>query len=167
MAQNWCEYLDATKTRQRPLAMAKEQPADDPWEARWQAGDITAVARAIQECHRAKQPPPWWLVDAAKTLTVAAMAEKEKRLRRDWNIHQRRWEALTELRDRRDEFAERGDDRGATWERAREAVSDLLKGSAAEGSADAIKRSYDLVQVAGGADATFESYKKKLRRQPG
>jgi hypothetical protein len=150
--------------------------------ARWDAtADPTVIVAAIRECVNHRQPPERWVQEATAELADLAMPDDEKRARRDWQIHLRRWEALVELRERRHELSERRlfeviegrlvendyDDRGTSWERAREAVSESLAKDEAAGSASAVKSSYELVEKAGGKDATFESYKALLLQRPG
>jgi hypothetical protein len=135
------------------------------FETQSRAGDRTAAAKAVRALWRRGWVQSW-LADDIDKLTVRAMAEDEKRLRRKWHVHRTRWEALTELRGRRHElFARFKDDRGTSWERAREAVSEALKGTEAEGSPGAIKRSYEIVEAAGGERATFEDYLAVLRER--
>jgi hypothetical protein len=136
--------------------------------SRWLDGDLTAYVYAVRLCGRHRQHPPRWLVEASKVMVERAMAEEEKRARREWAIHRARWEALVELRERRHELKERGDDRGMTWERAREAVSEELAHDEERGSERTIKASYELVEAAGGAQATFADFlKERRRRKPG
>jgi hypothetical protein len=135
------------------------------WQARWEAGDLDAVSRAVRELVRHRSAPVW-LDSAVRDLVVMATPEEEMRQRRDWHNHRARWEALAELRARRHElFEQLGDDRGTSWERAREAVSDVLRGTEAAGSARTIKASFELVEAAGGEHATFASYKALLHRR--
>jgi hypothetical protein len=178
------------------------------WKAEWGADDLTAAERAVRECivRRVSDlgTDSDWLIDAVRKLTVSAMSEQEKRQRREWHIHQTRWEALVELRERGDELlagepfkpadpavraerrrsrrhyvpsstglpptpcsepspGESRDDRGTNMERARAAVSKILKKTPARGTAAAVKASYEIVNEAGGKDATFESYKAVVR----
>jgi hypothetical protein len=140
------------------------------WKAQWDAGDITAASRAAHECVVRRVADLGidadWLIDAVRKLTVLAATKEEKRQRREWHIHQTRWEELAELRDRRHELLERsGNDRGTSWERAREAVSESLANDEAAGSPSSVKASYELVEAAGGKDATFESYKAVLQQR--
>ena len=180
--------------------------------AQWDAGDLTAADRAVRECIVRRVSDfgidSDWLIDAVRDLTASAMSEQEKRQRREWHIHQTRWEALVELRERGDELlagepfkpsdpavraerrrsrrhyvpsstglpptrrstpcsepspGESRDDRGTSMERARAAVSEILKKTPAHGTAAAVKASYEIVNEAGGKDATFESYKAIVR----
>jgi hypothetical protein len=135
--------------------------------ARWSGGDLTAFAEAVACLVRLGRAPPWML-RASDELVERAMAEDEKRARREWDIARARWEALVELRERSRELSESfGDDRGATWEKAREAVSEVLRGTEAAGSAASVKASYDLIEAAGGERATFESYLRERRQRSG
>src|SRR5262249_6784117 len=75
-----------------------------PLYERWQRGDVTAFSEAMRLCERYERPPLDWLVDASKVLVERAMAEDEKRARREWRIAWTRWEMVTELRKRGDEL---------------------------------------------------------------
>ena len=102
--------------------------------ARWQGGDLTAFALAIQLYWRQHREFPHELVQASKVLVERAMAEDERRARREWERHRYRWELLVELRQRRDELSD-----GTSLERARMAVSEALQntpdpGQSVEGS---------------------------------
>ena len=57
------------------------------------------------------------------------------------------------------------DDRGKNLELARAAVSKALEATDASGEPRTVKASYDLVEAAGGEQATFESYQELLRRR--
>jgi len=137
---------------------------------RWLDGDHTAYVYAVRLCGRHRRHPPDWLIEASEALVERAMAEEEKRARREWVIHRARWEALVELRDRRHELKQHGGDRGMTWDDAREAVSEILQETEAAGSAATIKESYELIQDAGGEGATFRDFlevrhRRRVRRQ--
>jgi hypothetical protein len=135
---------------------------------RLRGGDITAfpeVARLVWK--RDPQRVPYELVETSKVLVERAMAEDEKRARREYRIAWTRWEALVELRKRRHELNERGDDRGMTWENAREAVSEMLERTDPEaaGSARTVRESYELIEAAGGERATFETFLEARKRR--
>ena len=125
-------------------------------------GDLTAVSEATRLLWLLDRVPRE-LVEASQELVIRAMAEDEKRARRDYRIAVTRWEALKELRERRHELARAGDDRGTSWPKARAAASKALRGTEARGSAGTIKYSYELIEAAG--DATFESYQQERRRR--
>ena len=59
-------------------------------------------------------------------------------------VHVIRWDAVCELRDRREELKDKGYE--PTWEAAFENASEHLRGTKAQGSRDAIESSYKLVQ---------------------
>lgn len=177
------DQLERTRQRQfeHDMRAARE---------RWEGGDLTAIGEALRRCHWYQRTPPRWLVEASEVLVERAMTEEEKRARREWNIHFARWEALVELRARRHELRKRSqeplkywhklperqrelppevDNRGDTWESAREAVSEILRNTEAAESARTVKASYELVEAAGGAQATFESFlrERSRRSKPG
>jgi hypothetical protein len=129
-------------------------------EARWRAGDLTALEEAVRAClfHREVSQArlsQGWVTQATGFLVALAMPEEERRARREWDIHCTRWATLRKLRH----------DLGMSWERAREAASEGLEETDAAGSAAAVKRSYELIEAAGGKNATFESYKEARRRR--
>jgi hypothetical protein len=74
------------------------------FEARWLAGDLTAVAEAVRVLclHR---DGPKWLENAPAVVVARAMAEDEKRLRRKWQEYRLRWEMVTERYERDDELS--------------------------------------------------------------
>src|SRR5262249_1064927 len=74
------------------------------------------------------------------------MSPIEKRRRREAMIHYARWDAVNELRERKDEILARGDNRGSSWEKRYGAVSELFEGTEAEGEPDTIKASYQWVE---------------------
>ena len=165
------DQLERDRQRQfeRELQAAQE---------RWEGGDLTAFAEALRRCHWYQRAPPRWLVEASEALVEAAMAEHEKRARREWRMHLTRWEAVTELRERRHELnkptrvpnehgeitLQRGD-RGMTLDNAYDAVSEILKNDEAAGGPRAVEESYKLIEAAGGEDATFECYLHERRRR--
>jgi hypothetical protein len=147
-------------------------------EARWLAHDLTAVAEAVRALCLHRNGPKW-LENAAPVVAARAMAEDEKRARREWRIALTRWEALTELRARRKQLNRprrvpdghggvtlQRDGRGMTMKGARKAVSEILKNDdEAAGTASAIKASFELIEAAGGEGATFEAFLKERHRR--
>ena len=134
-------------------------------ESRWRAGDLGAIHQAARELCVGQQAPPWWLVDAIAKLIERSLSNDEKEARRLFEIHQRRWEAVVEIRQRRHEFALRGDMRGMTWLRCYAAAAEVLEGTDAAGSLEAMKDSYQLIQKAGGAGATQKNYQRIVRER--
>jgi hypothetical protein len=168
---------------------------------RLRGGDQRAFPEAIRLYWQQHPEFPYELVEASEASAEAAMAEDEKRARREWRIALTRWEALTELLARRQGVFRTGkatlkrarqlilskatdaeertclvellpklievadDDRVMSTEGAQEAVSEALENTEAKGTASAIKYSYELIEAAGGENATFESYQEELRRR--
>jgi hypothetical protein len=159
--------LRARTLSMRLSALLSREPQTDlerklrSLETRWRAGDLTALDEAIRACwvrHPEARLAQAWLVEAIGWLGALAMTEEERRSRREWVIHCTRWVTLRKLRP---------GDRGTSWERAREEASEELEETDAAGSAATVKRSYELIEAAGGEDATFESYKEARRRRRG
>ena len=115
-------------------------------EAAWRAGVTAAAVRALGYCRDYGHPPRDWLVAAIAKIARAKETPGEAKRRERDAVHYTRWDAVVELRDRRDEFALRGDARAATWDNVFEAVSELLEGTEAAGGPDAVRRSYELVK---------------------
>jgi hypothetical protein len=150
-----------------PLFTEAEEEARRAWlatlEGRWRAGDTTAIARAVREL-LVHQPPPlpeeWWcLVEAVEQLVDQRMPDDEKRVRREFDNHRHRWEAVDELYRRRFELLGHGDDRGRSLEKCYEAVSEKIGENY-----ETVKSSHQLIRAAGGERATLESYKRKRAR---
>jgi hypothetical protein len=122
-------------------------------EKAWRSGLLLAVADAVEICRLSRQPPPDWLAEAVAVTVTKRMTKFERRRRRQDMIHLVRWDAVTELRERRHELLndprhdpDKPDDRGMTWEKCYAAVSELLAGTEAAGADDTIKASYIYVQ---------------------
>jgi hypothetical protein len=129
----------------------------DRREAEWRAGDVTAIAFAVEDCAWNQQPLPAWLSSAVVELAYLRMDDAEKRARREFWTHYTRWSEVAVLHERDN----------LSWEQCYAAVSNRLIGSFAAGSEGTVCASYKLMQCAGGEDATFESYKLALQRQRG
>lgn len=167
---NWDEPLNPLCTEAQVEALRAWLAAleERSLEEQWRRGDTTAISRAVHELiveyhrrivaeHLPDQPDEWWwLLDAVTQLVDQRMPDDEKRTRREFDLHQRRWEMVVELRERRYELLERGDDRGMSLENCFVAVAECEE---AEGGEVAVKRSYYLIEAAGGERATLESYK--------
>jgi hypothetical protein len=130
---------------------------------RWREGDKTAPVRAVRALiMREEWPQDWWVLDAVEQLFEEHMPDDEKRLRREFDMHQRRHEAVTELYERRFELAKDGDYRGMTLEDCYVAASELSWETEpwVAGGAETMKRSYRLIEAAGGKHATLEKFKR-------
>jgi hypothetical protein len=137
--------------------------------ALFRAGDQAALFRAMKEVWRHHPEPNLirWMIDAAAEVLERRMSDQERQQRKDWYRHKVRHELVVELRSRRAEFKERGDERGATLDRTWQDVSDVLQGDVAWGSESTIRASYFLVQKLGGDAATFADYLKYLKNLKG
>jgi hypothetical protein len=127
----------------------------DRREAEWRAGDVTAIAFAVQDCCWNQQPLPSWLTSAVVELAYKRMYDSEKRSRREFWTHYTRWSEVIALRGRGD----------LSWEECCVVASDRLAGGFAAGQEDTVWASYKLIQNAGGEGATFESYKLALQQR--
>jgi hypothetical protein len=133
-------------------------------------GKKAKAAEAGGEPGKRISPPPGQLSlrDLPATNLAEAKAALErlyspaakKRAGHQWRIHHARWEAV--LRARRS-----GDGRGRTlaWSKCWAKAAESLVPTQAAGEADTVKRSYALVQAAGGKGATFESFKVMLHKR--
>ena len=93
-------------------------------------------------CGREKQPLPAWVERAV--LALIDNRQRPKGIPTKLDVHVIRWDAVVELRDRREELKDKGYE--PTWDAAFETVSGMLRGTEAQGSPDAVKASYGLVQ---------------------
>jgi hypothetical protein len=116
-------------------------------ERAWRDGSPTAVLDALHFCWGHKRPPPDWLLTAVQDSISKQLSRRDRRNFHSDQIHYTRWDAVVEARER---F-------GMTWPDAYAAVSELLKGTLAEGSEETIKSSYRLVQkdMRGGSAGRF------------
>ena len=126
-------------------------------EAAWRHGVTAAAVQALEYCRDCARPPPDWLVLAVQTIARTNETPAQAKRREADAIHFARYDAVQELRARRDEFALRGDDRAATWDSIFAAVTELLEGTDAAGGPDAVRRSYELVKrdMAAGRGAKY------------
>jgi hypothetical protein len=127
-------------------------------ESAWRAKSPAALVDAIAFCARVKCPPPEWLVTAFRA--VVPHWAKRAKIRRGpgaYNTLQERfdqdmidytrWDALTELRERRQELQDVLRKRwgGTSWLKCYAAVADHLAKTPAAGGPDAVKKSYQRV----------------------
>jgi hypothetical protein len=126
------------------------------FEAKFKDGAENALIDIILLCERYGRCLPRWAVQPIVTsLTNGGLVSKKRgrvgnasAAARQNAIHYQRWATVKELRDRRQEFAESlGFE--TTWEAAFNNAHDSLKGTFAQGSPDAVKKSYQLVERLG------------------
>ena len=99
------------------------------------AGDKSSLAEVVLLCGKCERPLPHW--------AVVAIIEALKGSRFKGEKHYTRWDAVRELRERKEELASLG--YKATWEAAYENAAEMLKGTAAQGEPEAIKKSYEMI----------------------
>jgi hypothetical protein len=131
----------------------------------WRAGDVLAVGRALVDCSLFNMPPPFWLLKACSSLCVRCMSDDEKRARGDINKHFLRWKAVKLVRGRhpRDPRNYKKKVRGeAVWAEAAKLVADDMD---AKGSAETVRKSYKLIERAGGTQVILPSYRREVRRR--
>lgn len=103
-------------------------------------GNRDALRAAVKIC--ARRPAPEWVRDAVLAALNGANANKRGRPRDD-AVDYARWDAVRELRERRQELR---DTLKPTWEAAYENASEILKGTKAHGEPHSIKASYQRVE---------------------
>src|SRR5262249_4471399 len=135
------------------------------------------------------QPPPRWLVDASVEFVEQGLSGTEKERQNDFARHYRRWEAV-EASKRRELRAREKPRTPTDWsipgvvevvdEVERDAIrtprtkpmslpdhferaKEVLSCDEAGANVDTITGSYKLIRRAGGANATFESYRRTAR----
>jgi hypothetical protein len=96
-------------------------------ERAWLAGSIPALADAVALCGQHARPLPDWATDGVQRALAGVPGNNAGKL----DVHYSRWDAVGELRDRKEELSLRG--YKPTWE-------------AAYGDAETIKKSYQLIQ---------------------
>jgi hypothetical protein len=121
-------------------------------ERAWGQGVTRALSDAVRFCHRSSVPPPVWVVQGIQAALAqyggqhrrwGRLATPEERERQN-RIHHERWDAVTELRERKDELAALG--YHPSWQEAYVNASEKLAGTEAEGSPESMKKSYQLVE---------------------
>src|SRR5262245_2385513 len=156
----------------------------------WLAGDSLAIPRAIYCCRIENQRPPRWLMDASVEFAEQGLSDTERERQNDFARHYRRWEAVEaskrrELRAREKpsvpkfwsapavvevlDEVERDAIRAPCTKRMSsmdhfERAKEILSRDDVEASVDTIIGSYKLIRHAGGASATFESYRRTAHK---
>jgi hypothetical protein len=54
-----------------------------------------------------------------------------------------------------------------SWDECWPRAAEMLKGTENAGSADTVRKSYILIQAAGGAEITLESYQRAVQKRDG
>jgi hypothetical protein len=147
------------------FADERKNPADviAHCEREYGKGDLEAIALALSICAGAKMTPPRWICNAVYDIVERNLRAQKRRgpggnygakLKQD-AIHRVRWATVKHLRVNCRE-------RAPTWERVFVEASYELRGTAAQGSEEAIRRSYKLhchdpliLQLNGLADAQY------------
>src|SRR5262249_15379862 len=154
----------------------------------WLAGDSLAIPRAIYCCRNENQRPPRWLMDASVEFAEQGLSDTERERQNDFARHYRRWEAV-EASKRRELRAREKPSVPRFWsapavvevldEAERDAIrtpkrmspmdhferaTEILSRDDAVASVDTIIGSYKLIRHAGGASATFESYRRTAHK---
>jgi len=142
--------MDTPKRRLRFGQFMSEQ------QGQWRTGDPLALSRAVLACSYDHRRLPRWLRDAILTLVDRSMTEAERRAYRELEKHRTRWRMVRELRRR--------SPKPLAWEKCWPEAAKRLEHGASFGSADAVKKSYSLIQQAGGERCTLESYRLAVRK---
>jgi hypothetical protein len=122
-----------------------ENPADviAQCEREYGNGDLRAIAQALSICAATKMAPPTWICDAVSDIVEQNIRAQKRRgpggnygakLKLD-AIHRVRWATVKHLHENCRE-------RAPTWERVFVEAAHDLRGTAARGSEEAIRRSY-------------------------
>jgi len=111
-------------------------------EAAWRRGDARALSDVVGICGSYRRPLPQWARDGVRAFVEHHRSKPSKRDR----IHYTRWDAVQEIRDRKDELSSLG--YGTKWTDGAvfETASEALAGTEAAGSPDTVRASYMLVQ---------------------
>jgi hypothetical protein len=108
-------------------------------------GDLRALAQALSICATTKMTPPTWICNAVSNIVEQNIRAQKRRgrggnfrakLKQD-TIHKLRWATVKHLRVNCRE-------RAPTWERVFVEASYELRGTAAQGSEETMRRSYKL-----------------------
>src|SRR5262245_28985490 len=128
------------------------------------AGDVLAVSRALIDCSLFNSSPPFWLQKASVARDMQCMSDGEERARRDMNIHWHRWKAVKLVRGRHPKDPRnftREVEGDAVWEKAAKLLADTDGGV----NAETVRKSYQLIERAGGAQITLPSYKREVAKR--
>ena len=139
-------------------------------------GSLPALARVVELCEMRSLPlPPWASEAIILTIQVLMMERKTGRGGRharestayaENQKHYARWNAVQELRERKNELRHIA----ANWPQTYAAAAENLEGTAAAGSEEAMAKSYKLVNASfkkkqGSKFVTFD-FEEYFRRRP-
>jgi len=172
--------LDDIRDPEEGLRLVSKEPPNETLESRtrrkfwqyqftqwrdWLAGDSAAIPRAIYCCKMTNHPPPQWLCDASVVFAEQGMSPMELERQNDFARHRMRWEAVVESQRRERELrATSPDTPHVSWLEHYERAAEALSRDGAVASIDTISGSYKLIQEAGGANVTLESYQRVARK---
>lgn len=145
------------------------------YERAWRAGSIPALVDAIILCHEEQTPIPLWLAQA--TIALIGMLFEGKSLQRrgrngkatarykNAQIHYARWDAVCELKDRRDELIRFVKTLSITERDRRPAFANLVQDKSLEARCAAVAELFDSTKdPAMGSPATIERSYKKVQK---
>src|SRR5262245_22047037 len=173
--------LDDILDPEQGLALISKEPPNETPEQRklrrhwlyqfecwrdWLAGDSLAIPRAIYGCRVTHQPPPRWLIDASLQFAERGMLPKERDAQTDFARHHRRWELVQASIRRHDKLQVESPRRSGSFkEDPVERAAEILNRSEPAVSDDTIRDSHRFINDAGGAHATFESYRREAHKR--
>jgi len=115
------------------------------------AGNALAVAGAAMHCALVKRPLPAWL---CRAIHLRCMPDAEKRACRDMAKHALRYQAVELVRCQEK----------AQGDEVFEEAAKLVVGTDAEGDAETVRKSHQLIRRAGnGHVVTLQNYKREVR----
>jgi hypothetical protein len=143
----WEGYEEPADQRAASHCAAALAPRERAWRLKLPNAPL-AVADAVLLCEFYGQPPPPWVAAAVIEMASKTMPQIDVKRHREDMKHWVRWEAVKELRERKDQlYADFGDERGTAWDRVWPAVSELFEKTPANGSPPTIKASYLYVET--------------------
>lgn len=130
----------------------------------WRAGDTTAFGHALVDCSLFNMLLPFWLLKAGSELCVRSMSNAEKRARRAMNKHFQCWKAVKLVRGRHPKDP-RNYKRKVHGDAAWAEAAKMLANTGIKCRAGTVKKSYTLIERAGGAQVTLPSYRREVEER--
>ena len=109
----------------------------------------------MNACFYDHRRPPRWLRDAIHTLVDHSMTDAERRMYRALEKHRTRWRMVRELRR---------SPKPLVWEKCWPEAAKRLEHDGVFVSEDMVRKSYSLIQAAGGERCTLEGYRLALHK---